>query len=86
MKPAELEVHIGKLVLHGFSAVDRHRVGEALERELSRLFVERGVPRSLLWSDEAQDLDGGTFEARPDLGAEEIGVRVARTVYRGLRR
>jgi hypothetical protein len=42
-----LNLHIQDLVLHGFASVDRHRIGEAMERELARLFLGQGVPRSL---------------------------------------
>ena len=86
MKPARLELHIEEIVLHGFSPADRSRVGEAVEQELSRLFVERGVPPSLVWSDETARLDGGAFEAKPGFGAVAIGVRIARAVYGGLDR
>ena len=84
--PPTVEIHIDRLVLHGFAPGDRHRIGEALERELHRLFAERGVPPSLLRDHEAGSLDGGRFEAGPGFGAEEIGGRVARTVYEGLDR
>jgi hypothetical protein len=38
-----IEVRIGELVLEGFSATDRLRIGAAVERELARLVAERGV-------------------------------------------
>ena len=42
-----IELHIEELVLHGFEPGDRHRIGEAIERELARLFAEQGTPPSL---------------------------------------
>ena len=83
MKP-NVELHIEELVLHGFEPADRFRIGEAAERELSRLLTERGTPPSLAHGRETARLDGGSFEAKPDSTAESIGAQVARAVYRGL--
>ena len=41
-KPYNIELHIEELVLHGFSPRDRDAIGEAVQRELTRLFVEQG--------------------------------------------
>ena len=80
----KVELHIEELVLHGFPPGDRHRIGDAATRELARLFAEGGVPPSLEEGGEIASLSGGSFEARPDLGAERVGVQVARAVYGGL--
>lgn len=76
-----VEMNIEELVLHGFPPGDRHRIGEALENELSRLFVQRGVPSSLKENRRIESLGGGAFEVRPGAGPGETGVRVARIVY-----
>lgn len=41
--PSPVELHIEELVLHGFAPHDRHRIGDAVERELHRLLAERGI-------------------------------------------
>ena len=84
MRPGKIELRIEELVLHGFEPGDRHRVGEAVERELGRLFAERGAPPSLTRSEEVPRVDGGSFELTPGSGAGMIGTQVAQTVYRGL--
>jgi len=84
MRPTNLELNIEELVLHGFPPGDHHRIGEAVERELARLFAERGVSPSWDQSRNLAHLDGGTFEAKPALRAEAIGTRVARSVYGSL--
>jgi len=81
-----VELHIEELVLHGFAPEDRYRIGDAVERELSRLLAEQGMPPLLARSGEIAGLDGGSFEAKPDSRAEAIGIRLAGAVYRGLRR
>jgi hypothetical protein len=79
-----VELRIEELVLHGFPAGDRHRIGDAAARELARLFAEQGTPPSLEEGGEIARLSGGSFEAKQGLGAEAVGVQVARAVYRGL--
>jgi len=84
MKPVSLELYIEELVLHGLVPTDRYRIGQAMERELGRLFGERGVPSSLAQEDNLERLDGRAFEVKQGSGAEAIGVQVAQAVYRGL--
>jgi hypothetical protein len=86
MKPVNLDLRVEELVLHGFSPAYRYRIGEAVERELDRLFAERGVSPTLNQESETEYLDGGAFELKPNLGAEAIGVQVAQTVYGRLNR
>lgn len=79
-----VELHIEELVLHGFPP--DHRIGDAVERELSRLFTERGVPRWLVQAGEVAHLDSGAFEMAQGEDPAVIGTRVARTVYGGFGR
>ena len=79
-----VELHIEELVLHGYPPGDRHRIGDAATRELTRLFAEQGTPPSLGEGGGAAHLNGGSFQTGPGLGAEALGVQVARAVYRGL--
>ena len=80
----DVRLRIEELVLDGFAPGDRYRIGEAVERELSRLLAERGVPSALAAGGEAPRLDAGSFELAPGSGPEAIGSRVAATVYGGL--
>jgi hypothetical protein len=86
MTPARVELHIEELVLYGLAPGDRHRIGQAVRRELTRLFAERGVPPRLARGGEVARLDGGSFHLEPGLRAEATGTRVARAVYGGLSR
>ena len=82
MKPVNLELHIEELVLRGFAPGDRYRIGDAMERELARLFTEQGTPPSLGQGHEVARLDAGPFEVKASCSrAEMIGVRVAQAVY-----
>jgi hypothetical protein len=84
MKPKNIELNIEELVLHGFSPGDRHSIGEAVERELTRLLADRGVPQSLERGGEIANMDGGAFEVA-DSRAQVVGAQVAKAVYGGLR-
>lgn len=81
----DVELHLEELVLHGFSPGDRYRIGEAVERELTRLFIEQGVPPSLAQGGEVGRLDGGMFKVAPGSKAEAIGAQIAQAVYGELR-
>ncbi len=85
MKP-DIELHVEELVLHGFAPGDRYRIGEAVKRELVRLFVEQGTPPSLARGREVSRLDSGAFEVKPGFRAGAIGVQVAQAVYGGFSR
>lgn len=86
MRPKNIELHIEELVLDGFEGNDRQGIGEAVERELSRLFTEQGVPPSLELGGGIEKLNGGEFKITSDSSAEVIGARAARAVYGGLNR
>ena len=85
MKPKKIELNIDELVLHGFAPGDRYSIGGAGERELVRMFADRGVPQSLAEGGEIASVDGGAFEVVPGLRDEGVGAQVAKAVNGGLR-
>ena len=68
-----------------FRVGDRHRIGEAMEQELTRLLADRIVPQSLERGGEIASMDGGAFEVAQGLRAHVVGAQVAKAVYGGLR-
>lgn len=84
MTRKNIELHIEELVLHGFAPGDRSRIGEAVQQELTRLFVEQGVPRSLSQGGEIGRLDAGAFEMTTGTKAEVVGAQIAQAIYGGL--
>lgn len=79
-----IHLHIEELVLHGFPSTDRHRIGEALQRELTRLFTEGRTPPALVKSAEIHRLNGGSFQTTETARPEATGTQVARAVFGGL--
>jgi hypothetical protein len=84
MMKQNIELHIEELVLHGFAPKDRYAIGEAVQRELTRLFSEQGVHPALGKGYGVAKLDGGAFQVKQGSKADTIGVQVARSVYGGL--
>ena len=82
----KIDLHIEELVLEGFRASDRHRIGAAVERELTRLLMERGLPPGLAAGGETAKLDGGSLEMKPGGRAEGVGRQVGNAIYGGLKR
>ena len=82
MRPSRVEVRIEELVLHGFSSLDRHAVGDAVERELAARIAAQGArsPRSrqVTWMPESSPL-------RPGSAADALGSRVAEHIGTGAR-
>ncbi len=79
--PSRLELHIDELVLHGFASGDRHRIGDALERELARLLADRGLPSAGASSVFLEKVDAGAFKVPPGSRAQSIGTQLAQKVH-----
>jgi hypothetical protein len=58
-------------------------VGDAIQRELARLFAEQGVPASLGRPATLPVIDGGGFQVSSQ---KAMGVDVAQAIYGGLKR
>ena len=84
--PTRVEVVIDEFVSHGFAPEEGHRLGDAVELELSRLLSEQGIPGTLAREDHRECLDVGHIEAPPGYKAGDIGTRIASAVYSGLKK
>lgn len=81
--PPRIEIEIGELVLDGFAPESRHRIGDALERELARLLAERPISGELAGGER---LDAGAFSMAPGASPEQLGAAIAGAVRGGLGR
>ena len=86
MKPKSIELHIEELVLQGMPAGDRQRIGAVVQRELTRMLAERGMPPAVASGAEIESLSGQSFELARGASPDAIGVQVARAVYGGIKR
>lgn len=78
-----VELHIEELVLHGFDPANRYAIGEAIERELARLFTELGAPTAITRDREIGHLGGSAFEISAGSNSETIGMQLAKAIYGG---
>jgi hypothetical protein len=83
-RQSPIHLHIEELVLHGFAPSDRHRIGDAMQRELARLFTEKQTPPGLTKNAAIDRLNGGTFHVTAAPRPEATGAQVARAVFGGL--
>jgi hypothetical protein len=79
-----IELRIDALVLRGFAPGDRHRIGEAVERELARLLAQEELPPLLARPGQRDGLDAGPISVRSGVSADAIGAEIAQSVFRGL--
>lgn len=78
---ANIELHIGELILRGLPYGQRYRIAAAVEAELKRLLDEGGLPPSLA--------EGGTLpqvqvdDLRLEAGAKPgvVGEQIAGSIY-----
>ena len=81
-----IELRIDAIVCDGFDPVDRHAFGRAVERNLTRLLSERGVPAGLSQNRDIRAIVAPEIAlpaaATPDAIAQEL----ARAIYDGLGR
>jgi hypothetical protein len=77
-----LDLHIDELVLHGFRPGDRYAIAASLERELSRLFLDEGVPPDL--GGDRFRKDAGAFDVPHGATPDAVGIQVARAIHRSL--
>ena len=86
MGPRNVELEIEQLVLYGFSPADRHQIAAAVRTELARQLAENGAPKLLSRGGRITRLDAGVFDVTSHSRADTVGVQVAQSVYKGLKR
>jgi len=79
-----VELHIEELVLDGFEPAHRHTIGDAIERELARLFTGQGAPARITQGSEIAHLDARSLEVTLGSNPETIGLLLAKAIYEGL--
>jgi hypothetical protein len=81
VRAARIEVEIGELALHGFGSIDGERVARLVERELGRLFAERGLPQSLVQSGDRPAVPRSSFRLGAAREPAAVAAGVARALY-----
>lgn len=84
MKPSVVDLRIEELVLRGFERVNGPYVAIVVQRELTRLVAEGGVPPAWRRGTSVAQVEGAAVELDPGAPADTLGVRIARSIYLGL--
>ncbi|HEY0083387.1 MAG TPA: hypothetical protein VGB61_11390, partial [Pyrinomonadaceae bacterium] len=82
MTGQRIEIAIEELILHGIDPSDRDGIRDSIERELERLFSERGVPEPLAAGGKIAQLNNAVIEVQAGSRADAIGALVAQSLYR----
>jgi len=84
--PGSVELQIDELVLDGFDAVDKHAIGNAVERELARVFLERGIAQVTGDEIEIDQIRAGATALDRSSDGEAIASELAKVLSGGLKR
>lgn len=80
----QIELHIGELAIVGAPSVDAERLCAAFSAELTRLFVEQGIPSSLVEAWQADAVQLAPIQAPTGATTEMIGSQLAQNLYGSL--
>jgi len=78
---ANVELHIDKLVLHGFERKDGFPIRDALTNELTRLFQDQGIPIGVRQEGAFGQINTNAFHFRAQDRPEQIGRAIAHSIY-----
>jgi hypothetical protein len=76
-----ITLHIDELVLHGANPGDRHHIANAVQAELHRLLVERGLPAWASGEAGTEQLHGGTLDSSCTATASTLGSNIASAIF-----
>jgi len=81
MTPASVELHVDTLVLEGMSDQDALRVRHAMQRELTRLCTEQGMPAGWARSADCPRIDAISLDAQSSANPVQIGKHIAKAIH-----
>lgn len=74
-----VEISIDELVLEGFAPSEKYRIGEAVQLELERLFLQEAHTKEL-GASTREIVDAGTFPMT-NIRGDVIGAQIAQAVF-----
>jgi hypothetical protein len=83
LKPAQIRLHIGELVMNGVPVSDPDALGDAIRGELTRLLSAGALPAALADSLQIPSLNAGALRVTSSQ-PRVLGMQVAQAVHRSL--
>ena len=83
-RPPRIELRIEELVLHGVDAADRHRIGDAVERELVRLLAQGPWSLHLSTGGDIDRIEGRSHRLTGRASPTAVGTAAARAIHDGM--
>jgi hypothetical protein len=81
----DIALQIDSLVIEGADPSHKERIVGALEKELTRLFSEKGAAREMAVKGDVAKIDAGALKGNPAGRPGVIGTRAAQNIYRAIR-
>ncbi|MEZ5082209.1 MAG: hypothetical protein R2750_01960 [Bacteroidales bacterium] len=80
----QVEIYIDELILTGFLSTDRHRIGEAVKSELTRLISEKGLQNQTESGGLISQIDAATIHIKDSKNARTTCIQIAQSIFGGL--
>jgi hypothetical protein len=80
----QIEINIDELILTGFPSTDRHRIGEAVKSELTRLISEKGFQKQPESGNLISHIDTATIHIKDFNNPRTTGIQIAQSIFGGL--
>jgi hypothetical protein len=79
----DIELAIGKIVLHGFPSNTSKGLKEAVEFKLGQLIIERGLPVEAAKGVVFEHLPGGSLSFKKDTSIKALASAISNHIYNG---
>ncbi len=84
MKPETIELTIDELTLEGIEPRLQKKAVDAMQKELTRLLSQKGVPPALSLAGTVPNLNAKNLKISPGASPEKIGAQLAYSLYQSL--
>lgn len=84
MSQKEINLHINKMILHGFNGVRHDELHQAVQKELQRLISSQGHLSNVQESRSAKKVSVRPIKTARNIRARTLGQRIAGSIYKGV--
>lgn len=81
----DIEIYIERIVLEGFGNLNRRELNQYIQKHLTAMLAEQGLPQTLTDMGEVNKLNGGQIHLPSKQTTENIGISIAGGIYQGIK-